>query len=96
MKLYNNAIQTDVICEHTTDGTIIPLRCRFQDEEGIFTEYTLIGYNQLIPDNDGYVSDRLYVGPHAIAYDCKIKAYDRIRLIRLLYDMKKNRWEIRY
>lgn len=32
----------DVICQHKTDGTIIPLRIRVKDEDGIYQEFNLI------------------------------------------------------
>ena len=95
MMLYGKAIDVDVICQHTKDGVIIPMRCRLADEEGVINEYNIISSNQLEPDNDGYVSGGLFVGPYSIAYDCKIKAYDRIRFIRLMYNYNKKNWEVR-
>ena len=95
MSLFSNSIKADVICQHTKDGVIIPMRCRLADEEAVINEYNIISSNQLEPNNDGYVSGGLFVGPYSIAYDCKIKVYDRIRLIRLLYNCNTKIWEVR-
>lgn len=34
----------DLICQHCTDGTIIPLRFRVADEEGVLQEFSVKGY----------------------------------------------------
>ena len=34
----------DLICQHTMEGKIIPLKLRFQDEDGELQEYSVKGY----------------------------------------------------
>lgn len=34
----------DLICQHTMDGKIIPMRMRLRDEDGELQEYTIKGY----------------------------------------------------
>ena len=37
----------DVICQHCRDGTIIPMRVRLKDEEGMLQSYTIKGYRKV-------------------------------------------------
>lgn len=37
--------RVDLICQHTMDGKIIPLKLRFQDEDGELQEFLVKGYN---------------------------------------------------
>ena len=38
------AVPVDVICQHSRDGSLIPIRVRVVDEEGEFQSYTIKGY----------------------------------------------------
>ena len=35
--------EVDVICRHNADGTIVPLRLRFMNEDGEYETYTIKG-----------------------------------------------------
>ena len=37
----------DVICEHKADGSIIPMRFRLSNEDGVYEAYTIKCYRQL-------------------------------------------------
>ena len=37
----------DVICQHSADGTIIPIRVRVKDEDGEYHAYTIKGYKDI-------------------------------------------------
>ena len=39
--------RVDVICQHSRDGEVIPLRIRVCDEEGELHAYTIKGYKDL-------------------------------------------------
>ena len=94
--LFSNIIYADVICEHTREGEVIPIRCRFDDEDGVSHEYNIIGFKELIPDSNRYVNGKMFVAPHSIVYDCKRKTHNTVRLILLLYNSNTKIWEMRY
>lgn len=37
----------DLICQHTMDGKIIPMRIRLRDEDGELQEFTVKGYRDI-------------------------------------------------
>lgn len=36
----------DLICQHCTDGSIVPIRFRVLDEEGMLKEFNIKGYRE--------------------------------------------------
>ncbi len=36
--------KVDVICEHKSDGSVIPLRFQIVDEDGVYQRFTVKGY----------------------------------------------------
>lgn len=58
----------DFICQHKTDGSIIPLRIRLRDEDGEPQEYTVRGYRDV--SAYGHVS-----------LECKILVRDTIKMV---------------
>lgn len=60
----------DLICQHTMEGKIIPMRMRLRDEEGELQEYTIKGYR-----------DTSEVG--LTSFECKIVVHDTMRLINI-------------
>ena len=39
--------KVDVICEHKADGSLIPMRFRLVNDDGVYEAYTIKGYRQL-------------------------------------------------
>lgn len=88
----NNFI--DVICQHTNDGNIIPLRIRIKDEDNIFQTFNIKGYKELS-------SPGKYVSPygtishgHIWIFLCNIQVLDTQRKIELLYNSNENLWRM--
>jgi len=42
----NRENRIDLICQHTTEGKIIPLKIRLKDEDGEQQEFTVRGYRE--------------------------------------------------
>ncbi|MCR5153966.1 MAG: hypothetical protein K6B75_03870 [Lachnospiraceae bacterium] len=86
-------IPTDVICQHKTDGGIIPLRIRFTDDDGLRQIYTIHSYREMNPFTDGY---RLPSGVDVTSYmkkfECKITVFNEQRTINLLYNANDGIW----
>ena len=60
----------DLICQHTMEGVIIPLRIRLRDEDGELQEYTIKGYR-----------DTSEFG--LMSYECKIVVRDTMKIIHI-------------
>ena len=43
----------DVICQHSRDGKITPMKIRVIDEDGEYLEYKIKGYNIIMRNNIG-------------------------------------------
>ena len=61
--------QIDVICQHTRESKIIPLRIRLQDEDGEFHNYNIKEYKDTIAE---YLSRAMYYE------ECYIKTFTEV------------------
>ena len=84
----------DVICQHSTDGTIVPLRIRLTDEDGMKQTYTIKGYRDLSHQGTRMMPDGVYVSNNTLIYECRIVVFDRFRVIRLYYEPGKTIWKM--
>jgi hypothetical protein len=60
----------DLICQHTMDGKIIPLRIRLRDEDGELQEFSVKGYRDISEFG-------------ITCFECKIIIRDTMRLIKI-------------
>lgn len=84
----------DVICQHSKDGRIYPLKIRFDDEDGNIQTYNVRSFK----DHSRYGS---YKMPNEIVavngiytFDCKILFLDTEKIIRIVYHSRDNYWFI--
>ncbi|MBO6107810.1 MAG: hypothetical protein J6P16_00210 [Eubacterium sp.] len=84
----------DVICQHSRDGTIVPLKIRIRDEDGEYQAYTIQGFRE--EERMGGITsvDGRYMNTHISAYTCQIRSFGMKRTIRLYYDEESRIWEI--
>jgi len=82
----------DVICLHSRDGTIIPIRIRLEDEDGITRAYKICGYKDL-SDNGTYTTkDDVFVTNDTLFYECRLDVLERKIKIRLYYKKSERNW----
>ena len=85
----------DVICQHKTDGTIIPLRIRVKDEDGIYQEFNVKSYRDLTHSGSYKLPSGVLVSSNNVHYfECKIVVFNQQRLLRLCYNAYDSRWLI--
>ena len=82
----------DVICQHTADGKIIPLRIRLTDEDGQWQTYNIKEYKDVSHMGTRNMPDGMYITNTTPAFECKIRVFDCIRRIRLYYDAAEMIW----
>ena len=81
----------DVICQHCRDGTIILMKVRIRDEEGMYQSYAIKGYKKI--SGDGYtMPNGVYVKATTQTFECKILTFGRERIIHLYYKSVEQGW----
>ncbi len=74
---------TEVITQFTPEGKIIPIRIRLQDDDGAYQTYSIKGYKELTHYDCVFT------------YACKISVFDKIRIIKLIYQSHDCKWYTR-
>ncbi len=82
----------DVILQHNTNGTIIPLRLRFTNNDGERTEYTIRGYKDLSGQATRTMADGVYVTSSDLVYYCKLVVNNQQRYIYLHRNPNGSSW----
>ncbi len=86
----------DVYCVHQKDGTIIPIRVRFEDEDGLMHCYQIKGYRMLDGDDNTILPSGIEAGSNTnINFECKITVFEKECRIKLLYRKFDNKWIVR-
>ena len=81
----------DVICQHCRDGTIIPMKVRMKDEEGMLQSYTIHAFKKI--KGGGFtMPDGIFISAMTLSYECKIVTFGKERLIRLYYKSPFKGW----
>ena len=85
----------DVICQIKSDGTVIPLKFRLRNEDGIYETYTISSYKPL-PKKGAYTTnDGLYVCNQTDVFECRVHLMGLERTVRLYYNSKTdNTWKL--
>jgi len=77
--------EVDVIAQFNTDGTIRPIRVRFEDEDGEMQEYTIKGYKDLSHQGSRTMPDGMSIANPDHVYECYIEVFGQRKLIRLYF-----------
>lgn len=81
----------EVICQHTKEHKIIPLRVRFENEDKMIETYNILSFK----DMNKYGSDGLPLSNHVWEYICKLDAGNgRIGYISLRYFAHEGYWAV--
>ncbi len=87
--------EVDVICEHKSDGSIIPMRLRFMNEDGEYETFTIKGYRECEKKGTHTTEDGIYVGDATFIFECMIIVLGMKRVVRLYYDPRNDtRWKL--
>lgn len=89
-----NVKLVDVICQHTRKASIIPIRVRIEDEDGIFHEYTIKGYAEKPHASNALTQHGIRTHSHIWTFFCKIQVIDKMRTIELSYNANDNLWRL--
>lgn len=84
--------KVDVICQHSSDGNIMPLKIRFEDEDGQWQTYIIKEYKDISHQGTRTLPDGMFITDNTIAFECKIKVFDSFKRIRLYYFSQGMKW----
>ncbi len=79
----------DVICEHTMDGNIIPIKIRLQDEDGQYQSFRVRSYR----------CTSLNKTPNpmrfpTLFFECKIQSFGQERIIGISFCFADGTWKL--
>lgn len=84
----------DVICQHTRDARIIPIKIRLQDDDGEFQTYTIRAYKDLTHYGNYVLPNGISTSNHMWRFECKIQVFGVEKRIRLFYNSVDNKWRV--
>ena len=86
----------DMICQHNADGSIIPLKIRMEDDDGMMQEYKVRAYKDLkykgdlfdMPDVSRIHTSGIY------PFEVKIESFGHVRILKLFYNSYEHTWKL--
>jgi len=86
--------KVDVICEHKSDGSIIPIRFQILDEDGTYQRFNIKGY-RINETTGAYTSkDCLYVTNDTTIFECRIDVLGYKKTVRLYFFAHNLQWKL--
>ncbi len=83
----------DMICQHNSDGSIIPIKIRMEDDDGMMQEYKVRAYKDL--QYKGNTPDVGHMHTYGIfPFDVKIESFGRERTLSLFYNSYEHTWTL--
>lgn len=87
----------EVICQHGIDGAIMPIKIRFQDENGEWQTHKISCYKERKPgEESGFVPGSIPATAMLRRFDCILQVLGAEKRIVLYYNSNQGTWRIRY
>lgn len=83
----------DVICQHSKDGTVMPIKIRIQDDDGLYNEYMIKSYMDISSDKV-LLPNEAIVTTNILRFDCIIEVFCVEKKIRLHYNKQQSTWNM--
>ena len=84
----------DVICQHTRDGVMYPIKIRVADEDGEYQTYMIKSFRDLSHQGTREMPDGVFVTNRTMVYECDIIVFGKQRMIRLYYEPNGTVWKM--
>ena len=89
-------VPIDVICKHTKEGDVIPIKFKVQDDEGEYQTYVVKAYRKATGDTGEVVlPNGVIVTSHLQPFECKIRVFNIERVIWLYYNKSDGLWLVK-
>ena len=86
--------EIDVICQHTVDGHMIPLRIRLKDEDGEYQIFRVKSYKDQSHKGSYTMPNGVAVTSAIFPFQCKINVFGREKIIDIFYNSNDNIWRM--
>ena len=93
MRNYDNK-KIDMICEHKKDGTMIPIKFRITDDDGLLHEYKIRSYRDLSHKGTFKMPNGVVATSTIFPFECKIDCFGREKMLLLYYNSNENVWTL--
>ena len=90
----SKAKPVDVICQHSRDGSLIPLRVRVKDDEGEYQTYRIHEYKDMSHRGTRENPDGVFVTNNTFVFECAIMVFGQRKVIQLYYEPNKTVWNM--
>ena len=84
----------DVICQHSRDGTIIPIKVRLTDEDGQVQTYKIRSYKDLSHKGKFTMPNGVIATSGVFPFECRILCFGKEQIITLVYFAYDHVWKI--
>lgn len=84
----------DMICQHRSDGTIIPIRFRLADDDGLMQEYKVKSYKDLSHKGAFEMPNGVIATSRVFPFICKIDCFGIEKELLLYYNSYDHVWTI--
>lgn len=84
----------DVICQHTKEGKLIPLKLRIEDDDGELQNYSIRSYRPMSVGRDVVLPNEVTVAKSIYRYECKLCIWGREKIINLFYHAYEKVWYV--
>lgn len=89
-----NGTTVDVICQHTREGTVIPIKIRVTDDNGEYQTYLIQAYKDVSSHGGSSTPDGIITTTNIMHFECKISVFNRERRIHLFYNTFDSKWKL--
>ena len=93
--MYDENRPIDVICQHTRDGKIIPIKIRLQDDDGEFQVFRISSFRPVSEKGVHYLPGGVAVGNSIWCYECRFNVFNREKTAYRLYNISDGMWVCR-
>ena len=84
----------DMICEHRKDGTIVPIKFRVTDDDGLLQEYKVRSYRDLSHKGSFEMPNGVIATSNIFPFECKIDCFGREKILILYYNCNEHVWTL--
>ncbi len=83
-----------MICRHNADGTIMPIRFRLADDDGLMQEYKVKSYRNLSHKGAFEMPNGIIATSTIFPFECKIDCFGTEKRVFLYYSSLDHVWTI--
>ena len=84
----------DVICQHTKDGQLIPLKIRVEDDDGELQSYSIRSYKPMTVGGKLVMPNEVTLKSSIWQFECKICMWGKEQIISLFYSAYDKVWYV--